>query len=197
MQIALGASLFDTTVRFDGDRDVDVEMSTVSVAAGWLINDRWTARASAGAILGGELKPGDGTVHDVDGGGMAAIGAEYRALVGGPGDPFVDLSMFLGMSWTETAVAGSATRQSYSAADARLGIRSGYNVGNKFFPFLALRVFGGPVKWELAGVDVTGSDINHYQLALGSAVQTGPIAIVLEWAALGERGVSAGLSTAW
>ena len=197
MQVALGAGLFDTTVRFDGDRDVDVEMSTVSAAAGWLINDRWTARASAGVILGGELKPGDGSVHDVDGGGIAAIGAEYRALVGGAGELFVDLSMFLGMSWTKTAVAGSATQKSYSATDARLGVRSGYNVGNKFFPFLGLRVFGGPVKWELADEDVTGSDIHHYQVALGAAAQLGRIGLFAEYAGLGEKAFSAGLSTAW
>lgn len=197
MQAALGAGLFDTTVRFDGDRDVDVEMSTVSVSAGWLVDDRWTVRASAGAVLGGELKPDDGTVHDVDSGALAGIGAEYRALTAGPGDPFVDVSLSLGFSWARTSLNEATGRQDYSAADARLGVRYGFNVRNRFFPFLSARVFGGPVKWDPAGDDATGSDIHHYQMGAGAAARFGAFAIFAEFAGLGEKAFSAGLSTAW
>jgi len=91
--------LFDTTIRFDDDRDVDVEMSFVSISGGWFINNRWTARASAGILFGGTLQPDDGTIHDVEPGGLASLGMEYRALVGEGATPFVDLSMFLSASW--------------------------------------------------------------------------------------------------
>ena len=172
-------------------------MSTVSVSAGWIINKSWTARAAAGVILDGELKPADGTIHDVEPGGLASVGMEYRALTGDGGVPFVDVSLFLGMSWTQTTAPVSTNRQSYFAADARLGVRTGWNIGNKFFPYAALRVFGGPVQWELEGEDVTGSDIHHYQIALGAAAQLGPVGVFVEWAGLGEKAFSAGLSTAW
>ena len=172
-------------------------MSTVSVSAGWFINDRWTARAAAGAILDGELIPADGTVHDVEQGGLASVGMEYRALVGEGTVPFVDVSLFLGMSWTETIAPGATIKQDYFAADARLGARGSWNIGDNFFPSVALRVFGGPVQWALEGEDVTGSDIHHYQIALGAAAQVGSVGIFAEWAPLGERGFSAGLSTAW
>jgi len=53
------------------------------------------------------------------------------------------------------------------------------------------------VKWELDGEDVTGSDIHHYQVALGIAGQFGPVGIFAEWAGLGEKVIVLGLSTAW
>jgi hypothetical protein len=53
------------------------------------------------------------------------------------------------------------------------------------------------VKWELNDKEVTGSDIHHYQIALGLAAQLGPLGIFAEWAGLGERAISLGLSTAW
>ena len=195
--MALGFGLFDTTIRFDGDRDVDAKMSTVSFSTAWLINDRWSARATAGAILDGELVPADGTTHDVEQGGLASVGMEYRALVGHDGVPFVDVSLFVGLSWAQTTAPNSTIGQDYFATDARLGVRTGWIIGDNFFPYAALRVFGGPVQWELEGEDVTGSDIHHYQIALGAAAQLGPVGVFAEWAGLGERAFSTGLSTAW
>ena len=189
--------LFDTTIRFDDDRDVDVEMSFVSISGGWFINNRWTARASAGILLGGTLQPDDGTIHDVEPGGLASLGMEYRALVGDGATPFVDLSMFLSASWAQTVAPDSDSKTSYSAADARLGLRVGWSIGVNFFPYVAARVFGGPVNWELDGEDVVGSDIHHYQIALGAATRIGPVGIFVEWAGLGEQALSTGLSTTW
>ena len=197
MQLGLGYGVFDTTIRFDGDRDIDARMSTVSLSAGWFINDRWTARAAAGVILDGELEPADGTIHDVEQGGLTSVGMEYRSLVGEGTVPFVDISLFIGMSWTKTTAPGATISQDYFATDARLGVRSSWNIGDSLFPFVALRIFGGPVQWELDGQDVTGNDIHHYQVALGASAQAGPIGIFAEWAGLGEKGFSVGLSTAW
>jgi hypothetical protein len=189
--------MFDTTIRFDGDRDVDVKMSTVSVSGGWIINDRWSVRAGVGAILDGELETAGGTVHDVGSGGLAVAGAEYRAVPGETGSPFVDLSLFFGWSWTKTEAPGVSGREDYSAADARLGFRSGWNIEDRFFPFLILRAFGGPVNWKLDGEDVNGSDIHHFQAGLGAAALVGPVAVFAEYSGLGEKAFSAGLSTSW
>jgi len=189
--------LFDTTIRFDGDRDVDVNMSSVSVSGAWLINERWSARASVGVLLDGNLEPAHGIVHDVEPGGLVAVGGEYRALVGDGGVPFVDLSLSLSTSWAKTVAPNSTKKTDYSAADARFGVRTGWNVRGNIFPYVAVRIFGGPVKWELDGEDVTGSDIHHYQVALGIAGQFGPVGIFAEWAGLGEKVIVLGLSTAW
>jgi len=189
--------IFDTTIRFDDDRDVDVQMTSVSISGGWFINDRWTARASAGIILGGTLKPADDTIHDVEPGGLVTLGAEYRAVIGEGATPFVDLSLFLSASWAQTVAPGSHDKTDYSAADARLGVRAGWNIEDSVFPYVAARAFGGPVNWELDDQDVVGSDINHYQIALGASTQIGPVGLFVEGAFLGEKALSTGLSATW
>jgi hypothetical protein len=197
--VAVGVGFFDTTLRFDNDEEVGIEMATVSVSGAWLIDERWTVRASVGSILDGTLLTDDLSTHDVEPGGVVALGAEYRALIGEGIIPFVDLSMFISAAWAETAAAtspGSTSPQkiSYSSSDARLGVRAGWNIGGKAFPYLAARAFGGPVIWEMDGEDVVGSDIYHYQLALGAAGQIGPMGFFVEWSGLGERAVTSGIS---
>lgn len=195
--LGLGMGSFNSTIRFDNDREVDVEMTTVSLSGAWLINNSWTVRAGLGVILDGELKPNAGTTQDVKPGGLAAVGLEYRALIGDGYTPFIDLSLFLSGSWTEIVDSITDSKTSYFASDIRLSARAGWNVKGNIFPYVAARVFGGPVKWELDGEDVTGTDIHHYQLALGTAVQLDQVGVYVEWAGLGEQALSAGLSMAW
>lgn len=172
-------------------------MSTISLAGGWLINDSWTLRGGFGLILDGEMETPGGAVHEVEPGGLVSLGMEHRVMVGQGTTPFVDLSLFLGASWTETSDPDTDLKTSYFATDARFGARSMWNINNNTFPYVAARVFGGPVSWELLDEDLTGTDVNHYQIALGTAVQLGPVGVFAEWAGLGEKAVSAGLSTSW
>lgn len=197
MYLGLGVGSFNSTLRFDGDREVDVEMSTLSVSGAWLINDIWTVRAGLGVILDGELKPDIGNTHDLEPGWLASVGLEYRALIGKGKIPFIDLSVFLSGSWTKAVESITDNKTSYSASDLRLGARAGWNVKGNTFPYVAVRLFGGPVDWELSGADVIGTDTNHYQIALGTAVQLGSVSVYFEWAALGEQALGLGLSMAW
>ena len=172
-------------------------MSTVSVAGAWLINDNWTLRGGFGLILDGEMKTPDGVEHEVQPGGLVSAGVERRVLVGNGWTPFMDLSLYLGASWTETLDPNTEIKTSYLATDLRFGTRAGWNINGNTFPYAAVRIFGGPVNWELDGEDVTGADIHHYQIAIGTAVQLGPVALYAEWAGVGEKAVSAGISTSW
>ena len=174
-----------------------MQMTTVSLSAAWLINTSWTVRAGLGVILDGTLTPAAGVGHDVTPGGLAAVGLEYRALVGAGYTPFIDLSLFLSGSMTETADPISKGNTSYFASDLRLAGRAGWNVEDRIFPYVSTRVFAGPVYWQLDGTAVTGSDIHHYQLALGTAIQFGNVGTYIEWAGVGEQSLSAGLSFAW
>ncbi len=196
-QIGIGTGILDTTLRFDDDLDVDLEMTTVSISGAWLRSPRWTIRAGAGLILDGTLQSATGPVHQLEPGGTVALGVEYRARSGAAGNPFMDLSLFLGASWAQTVAANSDQQKSYFAADARLGVRAGWTIGGNIFPYVAARIFGGPVNWELEGEDVVGTDIHHYQVALGTATQIGQVGVFVEWAGLGERALGAGMSTAW
>ena len=172
-------------------------MGTLSASAAWLIDDRWTLRVSGGAIVGGALRTDTLAIHDVEPGGVAAIGVEYRALVGEGYVPFVDLSMFVSASWADTVAPASNEQISYFATDTRLGARAGWNVMGNAFPYIAVRAFGGPVQWEMDGEAVVGTDIYHYQLALGAAAQIGPAGLFVEWSGLGEKAVSTGVSAAF
>ena len=187
---------FESALRFDGDRDFDVEMTTVSVSGAWLVDERRTVRAGAGVILDGVLEAG-GVRYEADPGGLAFLGAEYRTAAGGGRSPAVDLSLFLGASWTRTVAPGLSGKTRYFASDARFGVRAGWTAPGESFVYLAARVFGGPVKWKLADQDVTGTDTHHYQLAAGAAKRIGRAGIYLEFAPVGERAMSAGASMDW
>jgi hypothetical protein len=194
--LALGAGLFNTTLVFDSDAEVDVQMASASVTAGWLINERWSVRASVGAILDGRIQTSVTESFDVGPGALAALGVDYRALLPQGAVPFVDLSMTIGASWTKTSQPGQPGR-SYFASDARLGARVGWSILDTAFPYLTVRAFGGPVQWQMAGKDVVGTDLHHYQVALGTSGQIGPVALFVEWAPFGEQGLSSGLGIAF
>ena len=89
------------------------------------------------------------------------------------------------------------SKADYISTDVRLGIRSSWNVNNILFPLVAVRVFGGPIMWKIDENDVTGTDIYHYQLAIGSALKLGSTVAYFEWAGFGEQSLKAGLNIAW
>lgn len=195
-QLGLGIGSFNSTLRFDDDSEVDIRMNTISISGGMPLNQRWTMHAVIGMILNGELKPETGSDHDVKPGGFASIGLDYSAFTGKGYKPYIDLSILLGASMAETENSDDKSKTDYMSTDVRLGVRSSWNVNNFLFPFAAVRVFGGPVMWEIDGKDVTGSDIYHYQLAIGSALQLGKVVAYFEWAGIGEKVLNAGLSIA-
>ena len=195
-QFSLGAGWLDTTLDF-GDLRADVEMTAVSLSASRPLGDKWTGRFSIGAVVDGSVQPHGGPAHTVKPGGLIAVGFERHLRNTDGASPAVDLTGALGVTWAKTEAPGSDVRTSYTAADLRLGARATWQLGAKIFPFAAGRVFGGPVNWELAGDNLSGTDIHHYQLAVGVAALVGKTALFAEWAGVGERGLSAGIGTAW
>ena len=107
------------------------------------------------------------------------------------------MSLFLSGASTQTENSVTRIKTNYFSSDLRLGGRASWNVKGKVFPYISARFFGGPVRWTLNGKDVTGTDIHHYQCALGIAIQLGKMGIFVEWAGLGERALSTGMSFAW
>ncbi len=169
-------------------------MSTVSLSGSWLINERFTFRGALGIILDGTLTPKEKTKQNVDPGGMVSVGLEYIVFVGDGIMPFIDLSSNFSVSFTKTQALIKEIKTNYLASDLRFGARAGWNINGYIFPYLSTRVFGGPVNWKMDGKDVTGSDIHHYQLAIGTAVRVNDFSIYGEWAGIGERALSVGLS---
>ncbi len=172
-------------------------MSTVSLSGSWKINDKWAFRSGLGVILEGRLRPEIGPSQNVTPGGFIAIGTEYIVIIGEGYFPHVDVSLFLSGSTTEIEDPITKNRTRYASSDLRLGARASWNIKNRAFPYLSARVFGGPVYWVLDDKEVIGTDINHYQIAIGTAVQFNRIGTFIEWAGMGEKAVSIGLSYAW
>jgi hypothetical protein len=198
-QLGIGFNTLKSTLRFDDDAEseVDIQMNTVAVSGGVSINTRWTMHLALGMILNGKLNPDKGPDSDVKPGGFASIGFEYSALTGNRYKPYLDLSVTLGASITETENSVDKSKTKYMSTDLRFGARGSWNYKNRVFPFTAVRVFGGPVMWEINGKDVTGSDIYHYMMSVGSAFKFGSMVLSLEWAGLGERSLKVGLSKGW
>jgi len=194
-QLSLGYGSMNSTIRFDDDQEVDLEMTTISMSAAWLINEKWAVRAVGGVLVDGGLQPDSQSTHEFDPGGLIAFGVEYRASESQGTKPSVDLSLFLGASWSNTTAPDTDDKTSYFAGDARLGARFGWIIKDKTFPYVAARVFGGPVSWKINGEDVTGTDVHHYQMAAGVGTRVGKVGMFAEWAALGEKAISLGMST--
>ena len=193
-QIGAGVGSLNSTLRFDDGTEAEITMNTVSLSASWRLNQTWSIRGGAGIILDGELSPVGDTTHEIQPGSLAALGVVYQTAQGGGARPYVDVSLFLSASTTTTRNPYFQSSTSYVSTDLRLAGRASWMVKDKLFPYIAANVFGGPVFWTLNGNDVTGSDIHHYQISIGSAVQLSGMTVFMDWAGIGENALSAGIS---
>ena len=196
VQLVLGMGAVNSTVAFDGDRDTHLELSSLSIAGLFGVNDRTQVRAGVGPVLDGTLELPDGTRHAFDSGGVLFASVLHRTGQADGWTPAIDFSGTLGFTWGRTS-GPDAPQSDYRAADLRVGVQASWPVGQNFFPYVAGRVFGGPVQWEIGGKSVTGSDVNHYQLAVGSGLALGPVVLFAELAPAGEKGAAAGIGSNW
>jgi hypothetical protein len=187
----------DTALDFGEGDQADLELSVLSASATWLRGGAWTWRASAGLLLDGNLEPSPGSRHEFQSGAVLAVTAERPGRQGAGWSPSLDYSIALSATLAETADPVSDERADYFAADLRLGVRASWQPVRGQVLYTGARVFGGPVSWKPGGRDLTGTDINHYQLALGTASSLGPVGVFAEWAAMGETGFSLGVSSVW
>lgn len=175
-----------TDLFVDGDRTVSLRERQVLAGLGWRLSDSWSMHVGAGGIVDGAIG-GDALA----GGAVASVQATWRALDGGGGRPFVDLTIMFAGAW-------SSTEGGYLAAlDLRGGATVGWLIADAVSPYLAVRAFGGPVLWEHDGVSSTATDWYHHQIAIGASVLIARrLGLYVDWAAFGERAVSAGVSVA-
>ena len=196
LQIGATAGWLDSTLDLGQAGRVDLSLESLVVSVGFPLQGSWTGRVSVGAVSGGDLVPAEGTDATFDGGFLAAVALEKSLPRDGGFIDQIDWSVSLSTARADTR-DDAGTEGTYSAVDLRFGGRAAKRVSGAGVAYLAGAVFGGPVKWERAAADVSGSDVHHFRLALGTAWQVNRIGVFAEWSGVGERGVAAGLSTLW
>jgi hypothetical protein len=197
LQIGAAASWLNTTLDLGEAGRTDLEMDSLSLSAGFPLNPRWTLRLGAGVVYGGELRTEPGDLHEFDNGFLGAVMLERENPLQDSFLDQLDYSISLSGVFASTLDTASDIDGDYTAFDLRLGVRAVKRVSTGSVGYLAGRVFGGPVKWEIGDAEETGGDVHHYQLALGYAIQVGKAGIFAEWSALGEQGFTGGISTVW
>jgi hypothetical protein len=191
----------------------------VAASLARFLENGWTLRLTAGAIVDGELR-GDGERHEyVVPGVFAAFQVNKRFIDEDGAIPFLMGTFALSFSWgrnrqTEPPyiqgdpsvyavdprlVPTRAPLVDIYSFDLRVGAVAGYTFFEFWSPYLALRAFGGPILWEHEGERTTGTDRYHTQVAIGSSIFAGDSGLVLyaDWSPFLERSFSAGAGWAF
>jgi hypothetical protein len=192
--VSAAASTVATTLRFDDDREVDLEQQAVFASLAWRKSPRWGFSLSLGALLDGTLTPAGGVAGDVGEGLAVSLGASWLPIYEGERTPFLSLAFTFASSFT-SAVSDDGERADYQAFDARLEALTGKSfLDQRLTAYAAGRVFGGPVLWRLGGEDATGTDTHKYAVGGGLIVRLpwGGVDVFAEAMPLGERSYSAG-----
>ena len=183
-------SQFSAELLFDDTLAADLTERMVLAGVGFRLSEEWSMHFAAGGIVDGEVDDRTGAIG-VGPGAIAGVSASWRVLPARGARPFVDLTAALAGSWASTDTGHLV------ALDARGGASVGWVIAGIVSPYMAVRAFGGPVFWEDEGESRTGSDRYHYQVALGTSVDIArTVGLFVDWAPLGERAVSAGVSLA-
>jgi hypothetical protein len=194
-RVSLGASWLSTTLSFGG-ADAPLSQTGLLAAGAFRLGERFTLQAGAGALLGGTLSAG-GVDYRIQPGWLAQAGLTWLALDGETTWPFLSVSATLAASGARTT-AGGQPDETLTALDAGLSIAVGKSFLGWLSPYVGVKVFGGPVFWTLAGAPVTGTDVHHYQVALGvAAALPGGFDVVVEGSPLGAQGVTGAVGWAF
>lgn len=169
-----GASfgVFGTELTFgDGASNVFMERSAISASADYRASDTTTFSFGGGAGLGGRLIVNNHR-YEIASGALFTAAYSRRLLEGRGAAPFLLFGLSVGGSGASTRemVLGKSMAPasvSLFAFDIRLGLTVGKTFWNVLSPYAAVRAFGGPVLWNIDGETRTGTDLRHFQIAVG------------------------------
>ena len=168
----------------------------MAASLGYRFSPRFSARLTAGAILGGTLDVDDRS-FDVEPGWLVTASVSRSWDLG---QWFLVGTASASASFAATEETGVADPGTVDliATDGRIGVLFGTTVGDRVSPYLLGRAFAGPVLWEIDGEDRTGSDAHHYQVGAGASISLpANVSAQLDVSFLGERSLSAGGAVAF
>lgn len=194
-RIAISYGQFTTEVEFSDRRDFVLHEKQVVASWSMGLRDGWGVGASVGLVIDGDLR-GKAGRFDVQPGFVFALRGSKVWLQDERWWPFISTSVAVAVGWVglQGLESGVPDEASVLAFDLRADLTIGKTLWRTLTPYVSVRAFGAPL--VLLDGDVTsGSDPHHYQLAFGAQVTLpGGVAVYVDWAPLGERSLSLGLS---
>jgi hypothetical protein len=177
-----------TTIVFSDTR-IPLRETATTLTIGHFATPRFGWSVTAGGIVAGSV---DG--RDFRGGATLGGSVAWLPVYERPSRPFVAGSASFGTALIRT-IAGDGTARSWSAWDVRAGAIVGKTFLGRLVPYLAARVFGGPVFWYRQGASAIGSDRYHVTVGLGLTLRLpARFDATLEVMPLGEQSATAGVS---
>lgn len=174
-----GGYTYTDLVFLDGS-ELGFSKASALYSSDFLLSPSVLLSVGAGGVFFGELElPKDllrGGDRSLSPGWIASFAATFRVLKDEGALPYVLLTasasaMRSAIREAPTELSGSTAgaRGSYTGIDLRFGVTVGKTFANVVSPYVAARLFGGPVIWTEQD-DELGSDLYHFQPALGVAL---------------------------
>lgn len=188
-----------STVLFFNDFRAPTQRHAAMISFEHPMKGHWTLEFGAGSLLAGFLDTPIGRAT-FQPGVLADVSLSHLVLASsGYAKPFILTSFALAGVWSRTTGAASAD---YFAFDFSFDVAAGIalKVGRQSIsPFLAGRVFGGPVFWTYQGQNVLGGDAYHYSLGPGLAFsfEHSRVGLSFGGSVFGEKNAKAGVSLAF
>lgn len=201
MRASVGLGVSRSDLIFSDGSSFAVKKSSLVYATDFVFSDRFAAEIAAGALLEGSLRLTDGKstspIRSLGPGWVGAASASWTVVKQDHYVPYVVLSGTFAATRTRTRAeptSGVGSRGSYLGIDFRFGATLGETFWNVLSPYVAVRVFGGPVITTDADETLLGTDKYHVQPALGALVLLGHgVDFFAEGAPVLERGLTAGI----
>jgi hypothetical protein len=172
---------------FGGVR-VPVREYASTVTVGHFATPRFGWSVGAGAILGGSVEG-----RDMSPGATIAAALSWLPIYERAHRPFVSLSASISGGLAR-AVTDTGARAWWSPWDLRGGVLAGKTFG-PFVPYIAARVFGGPVFWTRGGDSVIGGDRWHVTAGAGATIRLpARLDLSVEVMPLGEQSAAGALT---
>lgn len=165
--------------------------ATVMAQAAYQASPRLVVALGLGAVVDGTIADGD-----IAPGPAGSASLSWLALLETERRPFALIGISVAVS-RASAVSDDGEDHSLTAGDVRIGAMLGKTFFGVVTPYAAARAFGGPVLWNLAGEDATGSDAHHYTVGAGLSVRPGRrFDLSIEGMPLGEQSATASATLA-
>lgn len=198
-RVAASYGYSHTIIDFSGHTDIDITRHLALVTTEYRADARTSISVTVGGVVAGET--GLGSAGRVDPGIVGAFATSWRVLDQKRWRPFIVLTGTIAVTSTPIRVVRPATTgttvtdNSFTALDFRAGISVGGTFWKIFTPYVAGRLFGGPVFYRIDGSDRIGNDRYHFQLGAGALLALGTHAdLFFEGIPLGEQALSGGIA---